>query len=120
MTALSPTKLNSSLALSVSLNQLEREEEAYEAKMRGIADVQTALPIGVRLLPLWLGCEKKVKELQKRGAPAQCRQQIPNPTLRRWSGIAAVNTRQDGLTGYRPNPRYLHHEFGESATTRQQ
>jgi hypothetical protein len=46
-----------------SLNQLEREGEAYEAKMKGIADVQSALPIGVTPA-IMARYEKKVKELR--------------------------------------------------------
>lgn len=46
-----------------SLNQLEREEEAYEAKMKGIADIQAALPIGVTPA-IMARYEKKVKELR--------------------------------------------------------
>ena len=45
-----------------SLSQLEREEEAYEAKMKGIADFQVALPIGVTPAILTRH-EKKLKEL---------------------------------------------------------
>jgi hypothetical protein len=46
------------------LNQLEREEEAYEAKMKGIiSDVQSALPIGVTPA-IMARYEKKVKELR--------------------------------------------------------
>jgi hypothetical protein len=47
-----------------SLTQLEHEEEAYEAKMRGIADVQTALPIGVTPA-IMARYEKKIKELRE-------------------------------------------------------
>jgi hypothetical protein len=46
-----------------SLNELEREEEAYEAKMKGIADVQSTLPIGVTPA-IMARYEKKVKELR--------------------------------------------------------
>lgn len=55
---------NKSLTLTLSLNQLEREEEAYEAKMRGIADVQTSLPIGVTPA-IMARYEKKVKEIRE-------------------------------------------------------
>ncbi|KAI2506986.1 hypothetical protein MHU86_7483 [Fragilaria crotonensis] len=50
-------------AVEPSLNQLEREEEAYEAKMKGIADIQAALPIGVTPA-IMARYEKKVKELR--------------------------------------------------------
>lgn len=56
-----PTALSNSV---LSLDQLEREEEEYEAKMKGIAEIQATLPIGVT--PAILGrYEKKVKEIRE-------------------------------------------------------
>ena len=48
----------------ISLDQLEREEEEYEAKMKGIAEIQASLPIGVT--PVILGRhERKMQELRE-------------------------------------------------------